>query len=173
MDESAMHAMWCCKGASGRRPCMKCKNCVAKLAGATLGLDDGSYFRDICCPNITEFHRMTDEDVWQSMDHLEEQQRTISKKQFAELERNIGFSHSPDGLLAQHDLRNFVRPSTATFDLLHCFWTSGGIAPVEVGLFVQALLSDGMSWNQIQDCAAVDISSTVWIGAHDDDAACG
>ena len=160
MDESAMHAMWCCKGASGRRPCMKCKNCVAKLAGATLGLDDGSYFRDICCPNITEFHRMTDEDVWQSMDHLEEQQRTISKKQFAELERNIGFTHSPDGLLAQQDLRNFVRPSTATFDLLHCFWNSGGIAPVEVGLFVQALLSDGMSWNQIQDCAAVDISST-------------
>lgn len=30
MDESAMHAMWSVKGASGRRPCMKCKNCVSK-----------------------------------------------------------------------------------------------------------------------------------------------
>jgi hypothetical protein len=160
MDESAMHATWCCKGSSGRRPCMKCKNCVAKPAGASLDLDDANYFRDICCPNITEFQRMTDQDAWESMDYLDEQQPTMSKKNFAELERNIGFNHSPNGLLAQRDLRQFIRPSPATFDLLHCFWNSGGIAPVEVGLFVQTLLSGGMSWDQIQEAAASGISST-------------
>ena len=193
MDESAMHAMWCCKGASGRRPCMKCKNCVAKLAGATLGLDDGSYFRDICCPNITEFHRMTDEDVWQSMDHLEEQQRTISKKQFAELERNIGFTHSPDGLLAQHDLRNFVRPSTATLFLEFRWHRACGGWAVCPGIIVRwdelelepdpRLCGSGhflhpSGQSAIPETLAVGSlfwfqcwMESVWIGAHDDDAA--
>ena len=82
MDESAMHAMWCCKGASGRRPCMKCKNCVAKVAGETLDLQSANYFRDICCASMQEFDMLTDEDAWESVDYLKFQFERLSKTKF-------------------------------------------------------------------------------------------
>ena len=160
MDESAMHAMWSVKGASGRRPCMKCKNCVSKVTGSSLSLDGSNYFRDICCVDIDEFVELRDQDAWEAVDHLATQQPLLNKKMFAELQTNMGFTHSPTSVLAQRDLRNDILPSTATFDLLHCFWNAGGIAPVEVALFVDSLRADGLSWEDIQAAVAVKVCSS-------------
>lgn len=160
MDESAMHAMWSVKGAAGRRPCMKCKNCVAKIVGATLYLDTDNYFRDICCSDINEFEILTDQDAWEAVDYLMIQQPHVSKKAFGDLEKNSGFTHNPNGVLAQVDLRKYIQPSTATFDLLHCFWNAGGIAPIEVALFVESCLADGMTWDELQAAVTINVAST-------------
>ena len=160
MDESAMHAMWSVKGASGRRPCMKCKNCVSKVVGSSLSLNGSNYFRDICCVDIDEFEALRDHDAWEAVDHLAKQQPLLNKKTLAELQTNMGFTHSPTSVLAQRDLRNVILPSTATFDLLHCFWNAGGIAPVEVALFVDSLRADGLTWEEIQAAVTVNVSSS-------------
>ena len=110
---------------------------------------------------MQEFDTLTDEDAWESVDYLQRQVKLLAKTKFLELERNVGFVHNPNGLLQDQTLRQFIPPSSATFDLLHCFWNAGGIAPVEVGLFVEKLRSDGMTWEQLQSSVPHNISSTV------------
>lgn len=161
MDESAQHQTWSVKGSAGRRPCLKCKNAVAKYAGDRLDLasDVSSYFRDICCPDIDEFDPMLDTDAFEAVDHLRRERPAISKRAFDDLQKNLGFVHNSKGILAAEGLRHIISPSTATFDLLHCFWNSGGIACVEVSLFVTALISDGVTWQDIQNAAGIQVSS--------------
>lgn len=160
MDEAAMRSMWNVKGAAGRRPCALCKNCISKPAGASLETGTiSSFFKDITCVNITEFEAMTDADAWEAVDHLDAQQNRMSKGKFEELQKNIGMTFNPLGVLTDANLRDIVGVSQAMYDSLHCYWIAGGISSVEVPLFANHITEHGFSLSDLQQAVSIPVRS--------------
>lgn len=160
MDEAAMRSMWNVKGAAGRRPCALCKNCISKPAGASLETATiSSFFKDITCVNIRDFEAMTDADAWESVDHLDAQKNRMSKSRFEELQKNIGMTFNPLGVLADENLREIVGISQAMFDSLHCYWIAGGICSVEVPLFANHVAEHGFSISDLQEAVSIPVRS--------------
>ena len=67
-----------------------------------------------------------------------------------ELEKNTGVKDLQRGVLQSRELREWLRPSATTFDVLHCFY-SNGIVSLEVKLFLDRLANSGCSRERIQD----------------------
>lgn len=136
-DESALKSFWSAKGAAGMRPCMLCKNVIAK-GNNVLGLLDDTYWVDITEPNSARFDLATDSDIFRSIDRLVDSKPASSKEQFDNLQKAHGFSFNPAGVLCDAGLRHHLLPaSSTTFDSMHCFY-SNGIASSEIHLFLKA-----------------------------------
>lgn len=157
MDEKALMETWSAKGASGKKPCLLCVNCVSKPAGKILS--DSSYFRDISHATIQDFQRTTDDDVWSAVDHLLAQHGILSKAAFLELQTNIGYTYNPTGLLYDQTLRNDIRPSSCCFDMLHCVWAVGGICAIETQYLVETLREENISWEALQSSMKMSVQS--------------
>ena len=65
-DGDAERATWTCKGASGVRPCFLCQNVVKERHAHAGGLVD------MGCPDARLFQMVTDDDVYNTVDILEE-----------------------------------------------------------------------------------------------------
>lgn len=138
-DESALHSMLACKGASGRKPCYRCPTILSKQCSKQLGeemMPDG--FFSIAHPSLAGLHQSTDEDIWELLSYLEEQQPNVSKQRFAELQRSIGWTLAPGNLQLEPNLRTSLPPSCFLFDPLHCYF-SQGILGTEMTLLVGRL----------------------------------
>ena len=142
MDEEAIQMSFSTKGASGRRPCLRCRNCIAKDCPAA---EVSTYFRSVAHTDFQDFEELPDHEIFECWDALAASQDIMRKQDFQELEKNTGFRYNPESLLAQRDLRHRCKPSQVRYDILHCF-LQGGIASVEVGLFRQTWLETGRSW---------------------------
>ena len=138
-DEEGLKSMYTAKGAAGTKPCMLCRNLVA-ASSALL-----TYSRDLvdtACTDPDKFMLNNDEDIWSSVDRIEAAAGTTSKADFETLQRAIGFSHCPQGVLAHRPLRRSLRPaSTLTYDWMHVF-LSNGVANHEVHLLLTAAKSE-------------------------------
>ena len=115
-DEAALKALMECKGASGTLPCMMCSNVVSRNAG----LSDPGLIPH-CSQSLHGVILHTDESIQSIVDHLGAQQPLLTKKQFGELERNLGFNYVPDGVLAGRAFK----VSGIQFDWCHCYMVQG------------------------------------------------
>ena len=159
MDESAMHGMWSVKGAAGRKPCLQCLNAVSKASGEVLAGTSNDFFLDISHCSISDFIPLRDRDAFEAVDELEAKHGTGTKKEFEELQKNLGFKYNPKGLLADAELRPLVRPAMACFDVLHCFHT-GGIVACEISLFRAALIRCRLDPEILQRAVGIDFCSS-------------
>ena len=78
----------------------------------------------------------------------------MSKSRF-ELQKNIGMTFNPLGVLANENLREIVGISQAMFDSLHCYWIAGGICSVEVPLFANHVAEHGFSISDLQEAVSI------------------
>ena len=127
-DEDALRATYSCKGSSGIKPCVKCKNIIKK---GYLQVPH-PYLRDISQSSHNEFDMNTDDDVYQIIDHLSAQKLVLGRGAMEFLEKSTGFNFNEGGLLFDMSLRQHVKPATqTTFDPMHCY-LSNGIMSTEI-----------------------------------------
>ena len=67
-DEKAHKEVWCCKGASGLKRCLECKNIAREVLIVEL---DRIGMLGISCTDDARSDRHTDESVFEMRDHLQ------------------------------------------------------------------------------------------------------
>ena len=165
-DADALHSLWAAKSCSGTVPCgvMCCVVAKANKLDTERGIapltQRGPGIVDISCSDITKMSLCTDEDVWAKCDALKASKAMagVGKGDFGLIEQCLGMNYAPNGILADVELREYVRPTQVNrYDVMHIFF-SGGIFPFEVELFlarsnvpfrvVHEFLIDGWTWKK-------------------------
>jgi hypothetical protein len=145
-DGDAYRAIWSAKGASGKLPCLLCKNILSQRTNSV-------YLQHFSCPYADRFDLATNEEVWEKADKIAASRLGGGH---ARLQVMYGMTDSPSGLLWDLQLREHVRPvDVITFDSMHCL-VSNGIAQFEVSLMLDALMDLGVTWVQLRNFAASD-----------------
>jgi hypothetical protein len=148
-DEAALKAVFRNKGAAGLRPCFLCRNIVSLGSNLVSGQN---YFHEITCADSTLFDPATDETIWETYDRLEASKPIMGKAAFEALEKASGFGYHKDSLLADHELRQYIRPAKCyTMDWMHNFVVHG-VASVEItALLAQARQELGVTYQQLDN----------------------
>jgi hypothetical protein len=103
-DGDALRGIWSSKGASGKLPCLLCKNVVNEQVLSP-------YVVDLSCCDPARFDLITDEQLWQKVDALHAQHGVGTKKSFAETQIMYGITYCPEGLLWDIPLRTWALSS--------------------------------------------------------------
>jgi len=133
-DESALHSIWLCKGASGTKICILCMNMVSKHWMGIPGLDNAAWMkpfnRALMC-HMCEPH--TKETIQHIVDTLAADHRVMPADAFKNKQTALGFTHSPHALLLDPSLRDVLDPTQQTlFDWPHSLLQ--GVFPVHISL---------------------------------------
>ena len=145
-DEKGLKQVYDVKGSSGTKPCLVCKNMTSKHKD----LSGHGYFVGLHCSKYASLDRHSDESFYEMVDLLLEKQPHLKKGEFQKYCQVLGLNFSPEGLLFQPDLRPLVKPVTGTFwDWMHVL-VSGGLADVELGLFTQRIVAEGIPLSKIE-----------------------
>ena len=135
-DEAALKAMFQHKGASGKLPCVLCRNVVLRRyapddMAAPLVLrtcTDESRFLQHDLPSLLNLVR-----------HLEARSTVLNKGQMSELETALGFNRAPLGVLSSEAVLDHMGPTKALlYDWMHCY-VVGGLFQLEVNLLMGVL----------------------------------
>ena len=114
-DESALHQVWQHKGASGVKLCVECMNMVGAHWIGLPGLAPGSFLKPFTDPQAydeTGLVRHRRETIFAILDELAAASSSgMSKTALIALERRLGFTYCPEGILAQPSLRHIVDPT--------------------------------------------------------------
>jgi len=127
-DHEGIRSALGCKGASGFKPCIKCRN-VLMLHRA----EDIPSHVDVSCSDPEQFLRQTQRDVDDVFDIL---QRQTTRKKREETEVMLGFKLSSlaESPLTQRNLRGFFSLEHVQFDSMHHLFSNGLVAQ-ELGLW--------------------------------------
>jgi len=137
-DGDALRAIWSSKGASGKLPCIVCKNVVN---------DDvrSDYFVPLSCANPSLFDYASNADVWGKADVLHARRGAGTKRAFLDLQMLHGLTYNPNGLLWDDTLRPHVRPAEiVTYDAMHVL-VANGIVQVETAELLRSLKASGVN----------------------------
>ena len=140
-DEVALVGQLSLKGCNGKKPCIKCKNVMARTELEELAGDP--YLRHFKAGMPEDFDLHTDNSVFQMVGVLKTAKaRGVSNDKFQELEKAFGLTYG--GFMFSDMIRRHVRPATGTmYDWLHCFLSSGGVAQYHLHQFVLDCKDDG------------------------------
>ena len=152
-DEAAMKAMLGCKGASGLKPCFKCKNVLYSAASSQAR---NPYFTTTAEANPSKFDYQTDEDVDIILANLAMQQPRLQKGEFEELQTLSGFTLIEHGLLADHNLKASVKLNNCLFDPMHIYLSNGIVGSELCSFFKSLKKKSDLTWLQFQNfvCAS-------------------
>jgi len=105
-DEGALKQTLMCKGASGNKCCIMCRNCVLH-ASELWKHGDGlvSHVEH----EFGRFRRHSDETLWSVCDHLAAKKPHLRKGEFAQLEQSLGMNFGTHGCL--FDLEENLAPN--------------------------------------------------------------
>ena len=122
-DEGALKQTLMCKGASGNKCCIMCRNCVLH-ASELWKHGDGlvSHVEH----EFGRFRPHSDETLWSVCDHLAAKKPHLRKGEFAQLEQSLGMNFGTHGCLFDLELRRTWRPiSMVQWDWMHCLLVQG------------------------------------------------
>lgn len=158
-DGDAYRAIWSAKGASGKVPCLMCKNVISDRTSSR-------YLVHLSCPFAERFDLMSNEEIWEKADKVSASREVSNKSTHEALQRTLGLTDNPDGVLWNKPLRQFVLPvDVITFDNMHCL-VSGGIAQNEVSLLLSCLQSHGVTWKHLRTFVSSDWHMCSALGSH-------
>lgn len=151
-DGDAYRAMWAAKGASGKLPCLLCKNILKDADDIPRG---STYLRHMSCSSPDLFDAASDADIWEKADVL-----TLNsggaKTKLQQMQKVFGLNFSPHGILFDKPLRTYIRPASCiTFDSMHAL-VSNGIVEVETGHLLGQLRNIGCTWDQLRSFFAAN-----------------
>ena len=147
-DHEGVRASLGCKGASGVRPCIKCKNVLGQGRAASVPGHE-----DVTCSDIRRFVRSTQEHVEETLRVLQAQE---TRKNREEAEKFLGFNLeslqvSP---LTQPHLKDFFSLDMVQYDALHHYFSNGLVAQ-ELGLWFSAIQACGVTVDHMKQYAEV------------------
>ena len=150
-DESSLHQVWQHKGASGVKFCVECRNMVASSWIGLPGLAPGSFLKPFTDPQAydeTGLVRHTRETIFAIIDELAAASASgISNNALVTIERRLGFTHCPQGILAQPSLRRIIDPTQQNcYDWPHSLLQ--GAFPLLVGKIERDLKALGFNMYQ-------------------------
>ena len=130
-DAEAQRATFNLRGAAGIKPCILCKNIVAKGYAA---VDSTGFFHEINCAQYSQLNIASDGDIFSAIDHLA---TIVSKKRLEQLEKSSGINWRPHGFWNDPAVRDRLPPSHMLGDPMHIFWANGTMSS-EINLFMMA-----------------------------------
>ena len=140
-DEAALKAIWALKGASGMKPCGRCRNMIGLRMG--FRLEPTSRLVDLRCSDTSRFILHTNESLWECAERLADP--TLRNTDRMEMEKRLGLNHHPDNVLLDVPLRRVVKPADGlVFDFMHCFLVNGVVA-MEIHLFLATCRDAGVA----------------------------
>ena len=105
------------------------------------------------CPDADRFDFCTNEDIWAKAEALRHQAGVATRGEFEELEKAMGISFNPHGLLWDEELREHVKPvGCHTYDPMHAL-LSNGICQNETGLLLVSCRDAGVPYSAFRDFA--------------------
>ena len=147
-DESALKHIYECKGASGKLPCMFCRNTVLRRY-APVPMNPGLVLHT--CTDTTKWKLHTRNSLASTVSFLQSKKDETSSKEFEEMQSNLGFNHCPQGVLLCQPLMNIFDPIKATmYDWAHVFLVAG-LFHLEVNLLLKMLSTARVKQEVIHD----------------------
>ena len=139
-DGGAHKLLWHCKGDSGTKICMLCRDMI--------GHDSGEVDEDgipiVVCPDMSvdTVDLCTDNDIRGSVDRLATFAGTA---EYALRAQAAGYNHEPHGILLNDDLRPIVEPASQyCHDWMHAICVSGVVNTI-IFLLLAALTAGGFT----------------------------
>ena len=141
-DEKAHKESWGVKGASGWKFCLHCRN----IMKCDLELIEGeAYFFHTSVATPKDFHLHTPASFEAMVDKLNANIGVLDPTAFGNLEKCLGLSHNPLGILWDPICQHICNPVTHVYwDWQHCVAGSGGVAQFELNAFVLELGRHGV-----------------------------
>lgn len=146
-DGDGLRMVWDWKGANGFKPCFRHSNVVSK--GSDVASRD-SRFVEITCSDHRCFRTTTAAEVATAVDVLLQAQQkvaagTMTKTRFSSLQKVYGLHGSPEGVLADADLRrHFDCVKVTTMDWVHSALQDGTVT-IESFLLISACEKIGVT----------------------------
>ncbi|CAE7455171.1 unnamed protein product, partial [Symbiodinium sp. CCMP2592] len=135
-DESALKHMFEFKGASGKVPCMFCRNIVLRRYAPT-PLTPALELHT--CTDSRKFKLHSLNSLTATVNLLASKVDETSRKDFEEMQTHLGFNHSPQGVLLCEPLMAMFDPTKGVmFDWAHVFCVAG-LFHLEVNLLLGRL----------------------------------
>lgn len=155
-DEKALKEVVSCKGSSGYKPCVSCKNVVNRTMPA-----DDSPLVHISCADPTKFDTQTFESLSFMATDLVAKKGTVSRAEFDLLQKCYGVVYTAEAMLFDEHCRKVVRfPETIYWDWMHCLVASGGVAQYQCNGFLLALKASGIALASVDEfCNTVCVPS--------------
>ena len=152
-DEKGLKELFNCKGSSGSKPCILCKNLVGRMDLP----HDSEYFVKLDA-KYSSLDLHDDTTIWESVDALENQAPVLSKSQLHKLEQCLGFNYDTSALLFDKHLRSVLKPASGVlWDSMHCLHHNG-VASCHVLHLLVALRSAGVTYKDVDAFLAEFVS---------------
>jgi len=147
-DEKAIKEVVSCKGASGFKPCVCCKNVVNRMEGS-------AELVHISCPDIALFDRQSPESIAYMATDLAAKHGVVSRADFEFLQKAYGINFCESAIIFDEYCRDVVRfPDSIYWDWMHCLLSSGGVAQYNVNYLCLELVNSGTSLENIDTFAS-------------------
>ena len=142
-DGGAHKAVFGCKGDSGTKMCMLCRNLVAEESDIID--EDGDNVLTYNLIHEEDLDLAVDDDVFGAVDRLQALEGTVSQGEFKLRQQAAGFTLTPLGVLLQLALRGILKPvSHFCHDWMHTI-ASSGCGQTVVFLFIMTISRPGFN----------------------------
>eukprot|EP00959_Pyramimonas_sp_CCMP1952_P433739 9082724-Pyramimonas_sp.AAC.1 len=130
-DEKAHKEIASLKGASGLRPCIRCKNIVRRTSAQDLG----PYLRDADISGPDAFDEHTSASFWETVDIIlaARDDSDLLRQSFVDLQQVAGLSYNAHSAIWDRSFRLIYDPINHNVeDWMHVFCASGGVGQYEI-----------------------------------------
>ena len=148
-DERAIKDLSMAKGASARKPCVRCANILGRI-DPTSPL--GDYRLHFTSPMRERFDFWTSARLEEAADHLALMRGRLTRTNVPTLEMHLGLPYGfGQGILFRQAKSNARFPGTIFWDSMHTLYASGGVAQYERNQYILAIRGVGIPWAQLED----------------------
>jgi hypothetical protein len=134
-DELALRTMLGAKGASGNKPCVRCKNIVARNAATRA--EHSQYLQTVDSAEFDRFDQYNAQSLALALSRLKETYEGSTRREHETAEKMYGYNYFPMGNVLSPGsvvLRDF--PHSAHYDAMHSLLASGGVCSYEINNFL-------------------------------------
>ena len=151
-DEAALHAVYCCKGSGGLKPCMLCQNIFnQKLRPEIIEGDRSGWAQPHTCNDYAKLVLHTSSSIRAILNRLSTAQANMTKGEFQELEIRFGWNLIPNSLLMNISLFSICCPSEVLlYDWMHVLFVSG-VFNVHMGYLMVAMKEFGITYTMLHE----------------------
>ena len=143
-DEKALKELSSAKGASARKPCIRCANIVGRVDE---GADLGDYLLHYSSTNYQGFDLWSSVRLAEAAAVIQEAHRSgVPNRLVKDLERRLGLSYGAgQGILFRPAAIVAQIPDTLFWDSMHTVYAIGGVAQYECNQYAQEIIGLGIS----------------------------
>ena len=134
-DEVALVGQLNPKGCQGKKPCVKCRNVMARTTVEALRADPYLFHFSTAVPE--NFDLNTDAQVYEQADILQNLVGQIAPQNFKKIEIAFGMRYEAAAVMFVPRVRRHIRPATGTiYDWMHSIVASGSLSHYELNGYV-------------------------------------